>query len=120
MSTKPSSKEDFALSQHMEDLQLRMQMLSKQDNYQIVQSISYPMKLLQRKSTLEQVSDNTIKFHIAESDRKANMDVIETNKVANKDEIRRLRDGNKEFRQKLVTLQKVCYFYWYCQPIIFF
>ena len=36
------------------------------------------------------------------------MDVLESTKVANKEEIRRLRDGNKEFRQKLVALQKVC------------
>ena len=35
------------------------------------------------------------------------MDVLETSKAANKEEIRRLRDGNKEFRQKLVALQKV-------------
>ena len=63
--------------------------------------------------------DNTIKFPIAESDRKANMDVIETNKVANKEEIRRLRDGNKEFRQKLVTLQKVCYFFFRYHPLSF-
>ena len=45
--------------------------------------------------------------HYTESDRKANMDVLESTKVANKEEIRRLRDGNKEFRQKLVALQKV-------------
>ena len=38
------------------------------------------------------------------------MDVLESTKVANKEEIRRLRDGNKEFRQKLVALQKVRHF----------
>lgn len=35
------------------------------------------------------------------------MDVLEANKAANKEEIRRLREGNKEYRQKLVALQKV-------------
>ena len=35
------------------------------------------------------------------------MDVLEANKASNKEEIRRLRESNKEYRQKLVALQKV-------------
>ena len=43
---------------------------------------------------------------IAEGDRKANVDVLEANKAANKEEIKRLRDENKELRQKLALLQR--------------
>ena len=43
-----------------------------------------------------------------ENDRKANIEVLESNKNANKEEIRRLREDNKEFRQKSAHLQKVC------------
>lgn len=44
------------------------------------------------------------------------MDVLEASKASNKDEIRRLRDANKEYRQKLVALQKVstCSLYAFC------
>ena len=41
-----------------------------------------------------------------EGDRKANVDVLEANKAANKEEIKRLRDENKELRQKLALLQR--------------
>ena len=34
------------------------------------------------------------------------MEVLEANKTANKEEIKRLRDENKELRQKLATLQR--------------
>jgi hypothetical protein len=42
-----------------------------------------------------------------EHDRKANIDVLEANKTANKEDIKKLRDDNKEFRQKLAILQRV-------------
>ncbi len=42
-----------------------------------------------------------------ENDRKANIEVLESNKAANKDDIKRLREDNKEFRQKLAQLQRV-------------
>jgi hypothetical protein len=43
----------------------------------------------------------------AENDRKSNIDVLEANKNSNKEDIRRLRDDNKDLRQKLAQLQKV-------------
>lgn len=42
-----------------------------------------------------------------ENDRKANIDVLEANKNSNKEEIKKLREDNKEFRQKLAGLQRV-------------
>lgn len=44
---------------------------------------------------------------LIENDRKANIDVLEANKNSNKEEIKKLRDDNKEFRQKLAALQRV-------------
>lgn len=41
-----------------------------------------------------------------ENDRKSNIDVLEANKNSNKEDIRRLRDDNKDLRQKLAQLQK--------------
>ncbi len=35
------------------------------------------------------------------------MDVLESNKNSNKDDIKRLRDENKELRQKYAQLQRV-------------
>ncbi len=42
-----------------------------------------------------------------ENDRKTNVDVLESNKTSNKEEIRRLRDENKELRQKAAHLSRV-------------
>lgn len=42
-----------------------------------------------------------------ENDRKSNIDILEANKVSNKEEIKRLREDNKELRQKYATLQRV-------------
>ena len=47
------------------------------------------------------------KMRMLQGDRKANIDVLEANKSANKEEIRKLREDNKEFRQKLASLQRV-------------
>lgn len=44
-----------------------------------------------------------------ESDRTTNIEVLKANKNANKAEIMRLRDENKECRQKLAVLLRVCY-----------
>lgn len=46
-------------------------------------------------------------LYFAENDRKSNIDVLEANKNSNKDDIKRLRDDNKDLRQKLAQLQKV-------------
>ena len=54
------------------------------------------------------IINNIINYSIIiEGDRKANIDVLESNKAANKEEIKRLRDENKELRQKLALLQRV-------------
>ena len=42
-----------------------------------------------------------------ENDRKANIDVLEANKNSNKDDIKKMREDNKDLRQKLAQLQKV-------------
>lgn len=42
------------------------------------------------------------------------MDVLEANKAANKDEIKKLRDDNKDFRQKYANLQIVSKFVIFC------
>lgn len=58
-------------------------------------------------TSLNQVmEDLQMQMQMLKSDRKANMDVLEANKSSNKEEIRRLKDEHKEFRLKLVTLQK--------------
>ena len=44
---------------------------------------------------------------LTEGDRKVNIDILEANKGANREDIRRLRDDNKELRQKLAQLQRV-------------
>ena len=46
------------------------------------------------------------KMRMLQGDRKANIDVLEANKSANKEEIKKLRDDNKDFRQKLASLQR--------------
>lgn len=43
----------------------------------------------------------------AENDRRTNIDMLESNKAANKEEIRRLREENKELRQKAAHLSRV-------------
>ena len=50
-------------------------------------------------------------LYSTENDRKANVDVLEANKAANKDEIKKLREDNKEFRQKFALLQRVYIFF---------
>ena len=47
------------------------------------------------------------RMRMLQGDRKANIDVLEANKAANKEEIKKLRDDNKDFRQKLASLQRV-------------
>ncbi len=47
------------------------------------------------------------RMRMLQGDRKANIDVLESNKTANKDDIKRLREDNKELRQKLAQLQRV-------------
>lgn len=46
------------------------------------------------------------KMRMLQGDRKANIDVLEANKAANKEDIKKLRDDNKDFRQKLASLQR--------------
>jgi len=46
------------------------------------------------------------RMRMLQGDRKANIDVLEVNKSANKEEIKRLREENKEFRQKLAQIQR--------------
>ncbi len=55
----------------------------------------------------------------AENDRKSNIDVLEANKNSNKEDIRKLRDDNKDLRQKLAQLQKVRSFVLYWRLVIF-
>ena len=50
-------------------------------------------------------------YWYSENDRKANIEVLEANKTANKDEIKKLRDDNKDLRQKYAQLQKVFAFF---------
>ena len=78
-------KDEASLNQQVEDLRERMRMLRK--NFKI-----YFGSLL---------------TFLSENDRKANIDVLESNKNSNKDEIKKLREDNKEFRQKLAHLQRV-------------
>lgn len=80
----------------MEELQLRMQMLSKE-----IIIICYFITLWHYNSSYQ------LLYGLLGSDRKVNIDVIEANKTANLEEISRLREGNKEYRQKLIILQKV-------------
>ena len=47
--------------------------------------------------------------HFIENDRKTNVDVLEANKQANKEDVRRLREENKELRQKLAHMQRVMF-----------
>ena len=54
------------------------------------------------------VEDLRERMRMLQNDRTANIDVLEANKSANKEEIKRLRGDNKEFRQKLAQLQRVC------------
>lgn len=46
---------------------------------------------------------------ITENDRKANIELLEANKAANKEDVRKLREENKEFRQKVAQLQRVSF-----------
>ena len=80
----------------MEELQLRMQMLSKKA-WQIFTFWSFGSA----------INGHIYLCNILESDRKVNIDVMEASKAANLEEISRLREGNKEYRQKLIVLQKV-------------
>ena len=54
----------------------------------------------------QHVEDLRERMRLLQGDRKANVDVLEANKSANKEEIKRLRDENKELRQKLALLQR--------------
>lgn len=53
------------------------------------------------------VEDLRERMRMLQGDRKANIDVLEANKAANKEDIKKLREDNKEFRQKLASLQRV-------------
>lgn len=52
------------------------------------------------------VEDLKDRMRLLQADRKANIDVLESNKAANKEDILKLRDENKELRQKLAQLQR--------------
>jgi coiled-coil domain-containing protein 151 len=52
------------------------------------------------------VEDLKERMRLLQADRKANIDVLESNKAANKEDIRKLREENKELRQKLAQLQR--------------
>ena len=52
------------------------------------------------------VEDLKDRMRLLQADRKANIDVLESNKAANKEDIRKLREENKELRQKLAQLQR--------------
>eukprot|EP01032_Pedospumella_encystans_P009074 gene9074-10712_t len=54
----------------------------------------------------QQVEELRDRMRILQNDRKSNIDVLEANKNSNKEEIRKLRDDNKDLRQKLAQLQK--------------
>ena len=66
-----------------------------------------------KKETKEEISlnqhieDLKERMKMLQNDRKSNIDILESNKVSNKEEIKRLRDENKDLRQKFANLQKV-------------
>ena len=84
------TKEELSLNQHIEDLRERMRLLRKYIRLYHIFFKFYFQTIV-----------------ILEGDRKANIDVLEANKAANKEDIKRLRDENKELRQKLALLQRV-------------
>jgi hypothetical protein len=56
-------------------------------------------------ATLHQnIDDLRERMRILQSDRKANIEVLRANKLSNKAEILRLREENKDSRQKLAVL----------------
>lgn len=54
----------------------------------------------------QQVEDLRDRLKMLQNDRKANVDVLEANKSSNKEEIKKLRDENKDLRQKYAQLQR--------------
>lgn len=65
-----------------------------------------------KKETKEEISlnqhieDLKERMKMLQNDRKSNIDILESNKVSNKEEIKRLREENKDLRQKFAMLQK--------------
>ena len=57
-------------------------------------------------SLQKHVEDLKDRMRLLQADRKANIDVLESNKASNKEDIRKLREENKELRQKLAQLQR--------------
>lgn len=87
------TKDEASLNQQVEELRDRMRILRKGHNSVI------HTKIL--------AADGLLLYFAAENDRKSNIDVLEANKNSNKEDIRKLRDDNKDLRQKLAQLQKV-------------
>eukprot|EP01035_Chromulina_nebulosa_P014304 gene14304-18939_t len=54
----------------------------------------------------QQIEELRDRMRMLQNDRKANVDVLESNKNSNKEDIKRLRDENKELRQKYAQLQR--------------
>lgn len=57
-------------------------------------------------SVNEHMEDLRERMRLLQGDRKVNIDILEANKTVNREDIRRLRDDNKELRQKLAQLQR--------------
>lgn len=57
-------------------------------------------------SVNEHMEELRERMRVLQGDRKINIDILEANKSANREDIRRLRDENKELRQKLAQLQR--------------
>mmetsp|Transcript_12817 Transcript_12817/g.23729 ORF Transcript_12817/g.23729 Transcript_12817/m.23729 type:complete len:556 (+) Transcript_12817:215-1882(+) len=57
-------------------------------------------------SVNEHMEDLRERMRVLQGDRKVNIDILEANKGANREDIRRLRDDNKELRQKLAQMQR--------------
>lgn len=68
--------------------------------------------MAQKHLTKEEISVNEHmeelreRMRVLQGDRKVNIDILEANKNANREDIRRLRDDNKELRQKLAQMQR--------------
>ena len=54
----------------------------------------------------QQVEDLRDRLKMLQNDRKANVDVLESNKNSNKEDIKKLREENKNLRQKYAQLSR--------------
>mmetsp|Transcript_21473 Transcript_21473/g.35955 ORF Transcript_21473/g.35955 Transcript_21473/m.35955 type:complete len:617 (+) Transcript_21473:79-1929(+) len=63
-------------------------------------------KMRDEQSLNQQVEELRDRMRVLQNDRKSNIDVLEANKNSNRDDIKRLRDENKDLRQKFAHLQR--------------